>query len=237
MFNIQYSIYKLLKEAQAEDEVLKRFNIQFPSRRIAESSNSIFVGLSEVRATERTHQSQHYEELIDIIIVTKQKKYFEASKIYDTVTDKILKVLRSSDLYEDRLNWTSFKHQYNPQTNELQLSELLISIRSDEEFNLELSESIGKDFTLDIIGIIEGYADEAPYSYVEEVTGFVKNESTYECILIPPSHLSDEEIIIQPGHTTELQIGEYTCIIQDEEISVRVNHDKVSRVKETTPPS
>ena len=231
MFNIQYSIYKLLKEAQAEDDLLKHFKIQFPSRRIAESSNNIFIGLSEVRATERTHQSQNYEELIDIIIVTKQKKYLEASKIYDAVTNKILQILRESDLYEDKLNWTSFKHQYHPQTNELQLSELLINISSDEQFNIELQETIGEDYELDIIGIIEAYADEEPYSYVESVTGFVKNDSaTYECILIPPKHLGDEEVVVQPGNTAELQVGEYTCIIQGDEFTVRVNHDSVSRV-------
>ena len=232
MFNIQYSIYKLLKEAQQDDDVLKHFNIQFPNRRIAESSNSIFIGLSEARADERTHQSQFYEELIDIIIVTKQKKYFEASKIYDAVTNIILRILRESDLYEDRLNWTSFKHQYNPQTNELQLSELLISIRNDEQFNQDLQDDM-KDFNVDISGIIEAYTDEEPYSYIEQVTGFVKNESgTYECILIPPKHLGDTDIIIQPGNTTELQVGTYTCIIMGNEFNVRVNHDKVSRVSE-----
>lgn len=234
MFNIQYSIYKLLKEAQEQEDetLLKRFNIQFPSQRIAESSNNIFIGLSEVRASERTHQSQFYEEMIDIIIVTRQKRYLEASKIYDAVTDKILEVLRSSDLYEDRLNWTSFKHQYNPQTNELQLSELLISIRSDEEFNLELSEELGDDFELDIIGIIEGYTDETPYSYVESVTGFVKNESDLEIILVPPSHIGSDEIIVQPNGIKELQVGTYNCILQDDEFSVRVNHNQVSRIPE-----
>ena len=130
------------------------------------------------------------------------------------------------------MNWTSFKHQYNPQTNELQLSELLISIRSDEEFNLELSEELGDDFELDIIGIIEGYTDETPYSYVESVTGFVKNESDLEIILVPPSHIGSDEIIVQPNGIKELQVGTYNCILQDDEFSVRVNHNQVSRIPE-----
>lgn len=230
MFNIQYDIYKLLKEAQKDDEILQHFNIQFPSRQIAESSNSIFVGLSEARATARTHTSQNYEELIDIIIVTKQTKYFEASKIYDAVTNIILNILRQDDRYKDRLNWSNFTHRYNPTTNELQLSELLINIRADEQFYTELAESeqINK---VNILDILTGFAGDRKYEHrVTNGEGTIINNTGNNLFLTIEGY--EETHVISPNTVQIVPIGTYDCYDGNKTSKIRINHEETTIVGE-----
>ena len=68
MFNYVDHIIRVLKKEQVDNPILSQFLLKYPSKEIAQSSNTIYIGFSEARATNRTHNSQDYDELIDIII-------------------------------------------------------------------------------------------------------------------------------------------------------------------------
>ena len=68
MFNYVDHIIRVLKKEQVDNPILSQFLFKYPSKEIAQSSNTIYIGFSEARATNRTHNSQDYDELIDIII-------------------------------------------------------------------------------------------------------------------------------------------------------------------------
>lgn len=133
MFGADYEVYQYLESVKDDDLVLKEFNLEYPSEKISVASNTIFIGLSEAKPTQRTHQSQKYNELVDIVISTKQSNYSEAMKIFRVVAGKLMKILRDSKEFSDRFNVISFIPKYL--SEELKYGELLVSITSLETFN------------------------------------------------------------------------------------------------------
>lgn len=158
MFNYVDHIIRVLKKEQIENPILSQFLIKYPSKQISQSSNTIYIGFSEARATNRTHNSQDYDELIDIIITTKQIDYFESAKIYKVLTDIIIKTLRKDDYLRDKMTVISFMHKYNSD-NTLQLGELLVSFKTTEQFNDDYNYD-DEDWVYDIICSIKGYVGE-----------------------------------------------------------------------------
>lgn len=132
MFGADYEVYEFLVNAKSEDAVLNEFNIEYISKNIAVASNTIFVGLSEAKPTTRTHHSQKYNELVDIVINTKQEDYTEAMKIFRSVAERIMKLFRISSNFNYRYNVVSFIPKYL--SNELKYAELLISVSEIEAF-------------------------------------------------------------------------------------------------------
>lgn len=158
MFNYVDHIIKVLKKEQIENPILSEFLLKYPSKQIAQSSNTIYIGFSEARATNRTHNSQNYDELIDIIITTKQIDYYESAKIYKVVCDIILKTLRKDDYLRDKMSVISFMHKYNSD-NTLQFGELLLSFNTVEKFD-KMDIYDDEDWVYDIICSIKGYVGE-----------------------------------------------------------------------------
>ena len=159
MFNYVDHIIRVLKREQIENPILSEFLLKYPSKEIAQSSNTIYIGFSEARATNRTHNSQDYDELIDIIITTKQIDYYESAKIYKVMTDIILKALRKDDYLRDRMSVISFMHKYNS-NNTLQFGELLLSFKTTERFDKDAIDYDDKDWVYDIVCSIKGYVGE-----------------------------------------------------------------------------
>ena len=152
MFNYVDHIIRVLKKEQVDNPILSQFLFKYPSKEIAQSSNTIYIGFSEARATNRTHNSQDYDELIDIIITTKQIDYYESAKIYKVVVDLILQTLRKDDYLRDRMTVISFMHKYNSD-NTLQLGELLLSFKTTERFNDSAFDYDDEKWVYDIIFI------------------------------------------------------------------------------------
>ena len=100
-----------------------------------------------------------YDELIDIIITTKQIDYYESAKIYKVVVDLILQTLRKDDYLRDRMTVISFMHKYNSD-NTLQLGELLLSFKTTERFNDSAFDYDDEKWVYDIICSIKGYVGE-----------------------------------------------------------------------------
>jgi uncharacterized protein YbgA (DUF1722 family) len=132
MFGADYDVYNFLINNKSDDKVLNEFNIEYPSSSISVASNTIFVGLSEAKPTTRTHHSQKYNELVDIVISTKQANYTEAMKIFRSVAERIMKLFRASPDFNNRFNVISFIPKYL--SDELKYAELLISVSEVETF-------------------------------------------------------------------------------------------------------
>src|SRR5574344_2136451 len=132
MFGLDFELYNYFNDLKSKDELLSHFNFGYPNKKIAEAGNNIFIGLSEAKPYKKTHQSQSYEELIDIIITSKNTDYVETSKIYRAVVSKILGYLRGNPKYEDNFEVVSFIPKYY--SNELKFAELLINFKSIEDF-------------------------------------------------------------------------------------------------------
>lgn len=133
IFDYVDHIIRVLKKEQINNPILSEFLLKYPSKEIAQSNNVIYIGFSEAKATTKTHNSQNYEELIDIIITTKQIDYYESAKIYKVVCDIILKTLREDDRLRDKMTVISFMHKYNS-NNTLQFGELLLSFKTTEDY-------------------------------------------------------------------------------------------------------
>lgn len=159
MFDIDYKILSFLLAKQNEgDAILEQFNIRFPSKRISQDSNSIFIGLAESTATDRTHESQYYNNLVDIIITTKNKEYVKASKIFRAVSKRVISLLRQSKEFSDSFNVVSFIPKYDEATLVLKQADLLLSFESLEEFNItdeEIKNILIGDVTIEVEGEVE----------------------------------------------------------------------------------
>lgn len=159
MFDIDYKILSYLLAKQKEgDTILEQFNIRFPSKSISQNSNSIFIGLAESTATDRTHESQYYNNLVDIIITTKNKEYVKASKIFRAVSKRVISLLRQSKEFSDSFNVVSFIPKYDEATLVLKQADLLLSFESLEEFNItdeEIKNILIGDVTIEVEGEVE----------------------------------------------------------------------------------
>lgn len=159
MFDIDYKILSFLLAKQNEgDAILEQFKIQFPSKRISHDSNSIFIGLAESTATDRTHESQYYNNLVDIIITTKNKEYIKAIKIFRAVSKRVISLLRQSKEFSDSFNVVSFIPKYDEATLVLKQADLLLSFESLEEFNItdeEIKNILIGDVTIEVEGEVE----------------------------------------------------------------------------------
>ena len=159
MFDIDYKILSFLLAKQKEgDTILEQFNIRFPSKSISQNSNSIFIGLAESTATDSTHESQYYNNLIGIIITTKNKDYVKASKIFRAVSKRIISLLRQSKEFSDSFNVVSFIPKYDESTLVLKQADLLLSFESLEEFNItdeEIKNILIGDVTIEVEGEVE----------------------------------------------------------------------------------
>ena len=79
MLSTDEIIYSILtNEKKNGNQILNHFQINYPSKKVASESNSIFIGVvsSEIH-TEMTDASE-YKDLIEILITTKIKDYKRA---------------------------------------------------------------------------------------------------------------------------------------------------------------
>ena len=94
MLNLDDIILQILQtEKQNGNTLLKHFHIQHPSKRIAEESNSIFVATVSSENNLDGFDFSSFTDLVEILIVTKQKDYHKAITIIKTVSYEICRVI------------------------------------------------------------------------------------------------------------------------------------------------
>lgn len=139
MLSSDVEVYNILQKAKNNnDTLISNFSLEFPSEKMAQDSNTIFIGLMDSKPYNRTHQSQDYLEMVDIIVTTKKNDYIQASRILKTTIIHILKIIREDkslglfDIVEIRPNYTEF--------GVLRNMHLIISIHTDEIFEQDSDE-------------------------------------------------------------------------------------------------
>ena len=94
MLNIDETILQILQmEKKSGNQLLKHFHIQHPSKKVMEESNSIFVATVSSENNRDGFDFSSFRDLVEILIVTKQKDYYKAITIIKTVSYEICKVI------------------------------------------------------------------------------------------------------------------------------------------------
>ena len=97
MLSTDNIILKILQEAQNDgNPLLKPFIIQHPNNRVAEESNSIFVACVDSENNLEGFDFERYRDLVEILIVTKQREYSEAVKIIKGVSYEICRLIKKN---------------------------------------------------------------------------------------------------------------------------------------------
>ena len=94
MLSADETILNILSEEKKNgNQLLKHFHIQHPSKRVAEESNSIFVATVSSENRLDGFDFSSFRDLVEILIVTKQKDYRKAITIIKTVSYEICRVI------------------------------------------------------------------------------------------------------------------------------------------------
>lgn len=118
----------LLKEKKEGNKLLQHFKISYPSDKVAEQSNTIFVGVADYQVTKEGFDFDEGTDLIDILVVTKKKDniknkkinknvYSESKFIIKMVLREIRKILYKSENVQYLGSKPSIKNmtpEYNP---------------------------------------------------------------------------------------------------------------------------
>lgn len=84
-------ILNILLDAKKEgNPLLQRFKIDYPSKVVAQESNSIFVGVVDSESSGEGFTHSTFRDLTEILIVTKQRDYRKAIQIIKTVSKVII---------------------------------------------------------------------------------------------------------------------------------------------------
>ena len=91
MLSIDELIYDILiTEQENGNELLQHFHIQYPSPKVAEESNSIFVAVVSSEPNTEMLDSTEYRDLVEILVVTKIKEYRDAVTVIKTTIREII---------------------------------------------------------------------------------------------------------------------------------------------------
>lgn len=94
MLSADETILNILSEEKKNgNQLLKHFHIQHPSKQVAEESNSIFVATVSSENRLDGFDFSSFRDLVEILIVTKQKDYRKAITIIKTVSYEICRVI------------------------------------------------------------------------------------------------------------------------------------------------
>ncbi len=97
MLSTDKTILRLLQEEKRDGNLLLRhFHIQHPNKRVAEESNSIFIACVSSENQQDGFDFSSFRDLVEILIVTKQKDYSKAIKIIKTVSYEICRIIMNN---------------------------------------------------------------------------------------------------------------------------------------------
>lgn len=99
------TILNILLDAKKKEgnELLQYFKINFPSNRVAEESNSIFIASVDSEVNTIGYDSQSFVDKVEVLVITKNREYNTAIKIIKTVSREIIKlVLENSDKFPNK---------------------------------------------------------------------------------------------------------------------------------------
>ena len=97
-------ILQILLDAKTEgNELLQYFKINYPSNRVAEDSNSIFIASVDSEAHTIAMDSQSFVDRVEVLLVTKNREYQKAISIIKTVSREVISlVMKNSNLFPNK---------------------------------------------------------------------------------------------------------------------------------------
>ena len=94
-------ILNILLDAKKEgNDLLQHFKINYPSDRVAEESNSIFIASVDAEGHTVAMDSQSFVDKVEVLIVTKNQEYQKAIRIIKTVSREVIRlVMEQQELF------------------------------------------------------------------------------------------------------------------------------------------
>lgn len=115
MLSIDELIYDILiTEQENGNELLQHFHIQYPSPKVAEESNSIFVAVVSSEPNTEMLDSTEYRDLVEILVVTKIKEYRDAVTVIKTTIREIIRILKEDTQFDITPIIRNISAEYNP---------------------------------------------------------------------------------------------------------------------------
>lgn len=97
-------ILNILLDAKKEgNDLLQYFKINYPSNRVAEESNSIFVASVDAESNTIAFDGQSFVDRVEVLIVTKNRDYQKAISIIKTVSREVISlVMQQQELFTNK---------------------------------------------------------------------------------------------------------------------------------------
>ena len=93
----------LLKAKNDGNQLLQHFKIGYPSKKVVQESNNIFVGAVDSESNIEGYEFSSYTDLVEVLIVTKNRNYTESIKIIKIVAKEIAKLIYENlDLFDNK---------------------------------------------------------------------------------------------------------------------------------------
>ena len=98
MLSTDSIILEILNNAKLEgNELLQKFKISYPDKKLAEENNCIFVAVVSSENSVTSFDSQIFKDLVEILVVTKQHDNMKAISIIKTVSTMICQLLLDNE--------------------------------------------------------------------------------------------------------------------------------------------
>ena len=97
MLNTDEAILQILLDAKENgNELLQYFKINYPSNRVAEESNSIFIASVDSEAHTIAFDGQAFVDRVEVLIVTKNREYQKAIRIIKTISREVISLVMAN---------------------------------------------------------------------------------------------------------------------------------------------
>jgi len=104
----------LLQAKQDGNELLQHFKIGYPSNQVAEESNSIFIASVDSENHSDGFDFNTFTDLVEVLIVTKNKEYLKAIQIIKVVSKEIIKLIMCNrNLFDNKPIIRNVTPEYN----------------------------------------------------------------------------------------------------------------------------
>lgn len=108
-------ILKILLKAKNEgNQLLEHFKIGYPSKQVVQESNNIFVGAVDSESNLEGFEFSSFTDLVEVLIVTKNRNYVESVKIIKIVAKEITRLIYENvDLFDEKPVIRNLTPEYN----------------------------------------------------------------------------------------------------------------------------
>lgn len=123
----------LLKAKNDGNELLQHFKIGYPSKQVVQESNNIFIGAVDSESNIEGYEFSSFTDLVEVLIVTKNRDYLESIKIIKIVAKEITRLIYDNvDLFDNKPIIRNLTPEYN-RDFVLTRGHMRIQVKSDPE--------------------------------------------------------------------------------------------------------